>query len=133
VEDLLSDDRLVRRIEWVGGVLLAAVAIVAWVVFSFREAFGVLLGGLIGTASFQLLKLQLKKAFRSPDKLPSKAGLFAGYYLRFIGTLFLVFVVLSLGWADPISFLVGFSTLVFGMFIVAGFEFMSMQRKKGRG
>lgn len=132
MEDFLSDDRLVRRIEWVGGGLLATATIVAWMMFSFQEAFGVLLGGVIGMASFQVLKRQLKKAFRTPGKLPSKAGLFAGYYLRFIGTLFLVFVVLSLGWAGPISFLAGFSTLVFSMFIVAGFEFLSMQRRKGR-
>jgi hypothetical protein len=132
VEDFLADDRLVRRIEWVGGALLVVAAIATWAVFSFREAFGVLLGGLIGTASFQILKRQLIKAFRTPGRLPSVSGMFAGYYLRFIGTLFMVFVVLSLRWADPISFLVGFSTLIFSMFIVAGFEFISMQRRKGR-
>lgn len=127
----IAGEALVRRIELVSAILLLISCASALLWFSFQAALGVFLGGGIAILSFQVLKWQLWRALMTPGKIPRKAGLFASYYVRFIGTLLLVFVVLYLGWADPIPFLVGLSVIVFSIVLVGGFEFISMAVKKG--
>ncbi len=128
----ISDtETLLRRIEWVSGILLLLAVTCAAILFSLQTAFGVLLGGAIAVSSFQILKWQLRRAFLTPGKLPGKAGLFASYYLRFLATLFVVFVVLYYGWAAPIPFLAGLSVMVLSIVLVGGFELISMAVKKG--
>jgi len=131
VREIVAGEKLLRRIEWTSAILLAVLSIAAWALFSIRDGIGVLLGGGIVIMSFQVLKWQLRKAFLSPGALPSKGGLFASYYLRFLGTLFLVFVVFHYGWADPIAFLVGLSVVVLGIVLVGGLEFLVLLARKG--
>lgn len=130
MREISDTETLLRRIEWVSGSLLFITTLCAAIWFSLQTAAGVLLGGAISTVSFQLLKWQLRRAFR-PGKLPGKAGLFASYYARFLATFFVVFVVLYYGWAEPIPFLVGLSVMVLGIMLVGGFELISMAVKKG--
>jgi len=127
VKEIPANERLVRRIEWVSGILLTVLTLGAWRLFSQQAAVGVFLGCAIAIISFQVLKWQLRRAFLTPGKLPSKAGLFASYYIRFLATLFLVFVVIYFGWATPIPFVVGLSVMVLSIGLVGGFEFVSMK------
>jgi len=127
VKELPANERLVRRIEWVSGILLTVLTLGAWRLFSQQAAVGVFLGCAIAIVSFEVLKWQLRRAFLTPGKLPSKAGLFASYYIRFLATLFLVFVVIYFGWATPIPFVVGLSVMVLSIGLVGGFEFVSMK------
>lgn len=131
MRDYLTAERLLRRIEWANGILIVVATLGAWVLFSGAIAFGVFQGCVIATLSFQILKWQLKKAFRNPDKIPQKASLFASYYLRFLGTLFVVFTVIYYGWANPIALLVGLSVVVLSIVLVGGQEFLVMLAKKG--
>lgn len=127
MKELPANERLVRRIEWVSGILLTVLTLGAWRLFSQQAAVGVFLGCAIAIVSFEVLKWQLRRAFLTPGKLPSKAGLFASYYIRFLATLFLVFVVIYFGWATPIPFVVGLSVMVLSIGLVGGFEFVSMK------
>ncbi|MEN6441356.1 MAG: ATP synthase subunit I [Syntrophobacter sp.] len=127
MKEIPANERLVRRIEWVSGILLTVLTLGAWRFFSQQAAVGVFLGCAIAIVSFQVLKWQLRRAFLTPGKLPSKAGLFASYYVRFLGTLFLVFVVIYFGWATPIPFVVGLSVMVLSIGLVGGFEFVLMK------
>ncbi|MHC1725739.1 MAG: ATP synthase subunit I [Syntrophobacteraceae bacterium] len=131
MREIIAGETLVRRIELVSAILLLVCGMAALVWFSFQAAVGVFLGGGIAILSFQILKWQLSRALQNPGKLPGKAGLFASYYARFIGTLLLVFIMLYFGWADPIPFLVGLSVMVFSIVLVGGFEFIMMVVKKG--
>lgn len=131
MRDILAGERLVRRIEWASGILLAVASLGAWVLYDGGMALGVLLGGAIVVSSFQVLKWQLRRAFLVPGKVPGKAGLFASYYLRFLATLFVVYVVMYYGWANPIAFVVGLSVVVLGIFLVGGLEFLILLVKKG--
>jgi len=131
VWDTLAGERLVRRIERTGVILLAAASLGAWVLYDARMALGVFLGGVIVILSFQVLKWQLRRAFLVPGRIPGKAGLFASYYLRFLATLFLVFVVMYYGWANPIAFVVGLSVVVLSIFLVGGLELLVLLAKKG--
>lgn len=128
---ILTDERLLWRIEWTNAGLLVAATLGAWVLFSYKIAFGVLLGGIIATGSFQILKWQLRRAFQSAGKIPHKGGLFISYYLRFLVTLFVIFTIIYYGWANPIALLVGLSLVVLSIAAVGAHEFLLTQVKKG--
>lgn len=133
VQNFLAGDKLLRRIEWTSYSLLTLMTLGAWGMYSARMASGVLLGAAISIASFQILKRQLTKAFHNPAKMPGKGKLFFGYYLRFLGALFLVFVVLYYGLANPIAFVIGLSVMVISVLLIGGFEFLALVVTKGEG
>jgi hypothetical protein len=91
----------------------------------------VFLGGGIVIVSFEVMKWQLKRALMKEGSVPTKGGLFFTYYLRYLGTLFLIFLVISFGWVEPIAFLVGLSTVVISIFMVGGLEYLVASTKKG--
>ncbi len=122
-----SNEKLLQRIEWVSGSLLILFTLGAWGLFSFQAAKGVFLGCAITMVSFQVLKWQLRRAFLRPGKVPTKAGLFASYYIRYLATLFVIFLVMYYGWATPIPFLVGLSVMVLSIVLVGGLEFVRMK------
>lgn len=125
------DEKLVRRLEVTNLIAAVTLTMGAWAVFSSQIALSVFLGAAIVSVSFQILKWQLRRAFQNPTQIPSKAGLFVSYYLRFLGTLFLVFVVMYYGWANPIAFLVGLSVVAMSIVVVVGREFLAVLEKKG--
>ena len=127
----LDEEKLVRRIELVNVILMGVLPMGAWVLLSAKMALGVFLGAAIVTVSFRVLKWQLRKAFMTPGKLPQKGMVFLSYYLRYVGTLFLVFVVMYYGWADPIAFLVGLSVVVLSILVGGGLEVLVSLAKKG--
>jgi hypothetical protein len=131
VEIVLAEDKLLKRIELVNVLLMVLLPIGTWVFLSAKMALGIFLGAAIVTVSFRVLKWQLKKAFMTPGKLPQKGMVFLSYYLRYLGTLFLVFVVMYYGWADPIAFLVGLSVVVLSILVGGGLEVLVSLEKKG--
>lgn len=128
---VLSSEQLLRRIEWISTGFLVAATLAAWGFFSGGAAVSVLLGGLIAASSFQTLKWQTRRAFRNTERLPSKGGLLALYYLRYLATLFLIFLVIYYGWADPVALLVGLSVMVFGILVSGGIEYIKLLAEKG--
>ncbi|MGD0400760.1 MAG: ATP synthase subunit I [Syntrophobacteraceae bacterium] len=128
MREVIESEELLRRIELASAILLLVFTSAALVWFSWKAVSGVFLGGIIVIASFQVLKWQLRRALQKPGKLPSKAGLFVSYYLRFLATLVLVFFALYLGLATPIPFLVGLSIMVLSIVVVGVFEFFMMKK-----
>lgn len=128
MREVIESEKLLWRIELGSAILLMAFAFAALLWFSPKCALGVLLGGGIVTVSFQVLKWQLRRAFLRPGKIPGRAALFAGYYVRFLATLFLVFLVLYLGLATPLPFLAGLSVMVLSMMVVGAFEYIMMKK-----
>jgi hypothetical protein len=128
---VFANERLLRRIEWTNAVLLVSATVGAGVLFSPKTALGVLLGGIIATGSFQILKWQLRRAFQSSGRIPRPGGLFVSYYLRFLAVLFVIFTIIYYGWANPIALLVGLSLVVLSIAAVGAHEFLLTQVKKG--
>ncbi|MEN6486778.1 MAG: ATP synthase subunit I [Syntrophobacteraceae bacterium] len=120
-----------RLIEWMSAIFAVGLSLGAWYFYSAPAARGVVFGAAIAIASFQVLKWQLKKAFRDPLNLPGKGKVFASYYLRFLVTLFLVFLVMYFGWGDPIAFLVGLSVIVVSIIIIGALEYLMLLARKG--
>lgn len=123
-------ERLLERIELASAILLVLLALGAAVFFSWNAAWGVFLGGGIVIVSFQILKWQLRRTLQRPGKLPSRAAVFLSYYVRFLATLFVVFLVLYHGLATPLPILIGLSVMVLSIVLVGAFEFITMKKEE---
>ncbi len=129
--EIVPTESLLVRIQSISGVVLLAMSVCAWVFFSGRAASSVFFGGAIIILSFQVLRWQLRRAWMRSGPPPSKGWLFFSYYLRYLGTLFLVFLFVYVGWVHPLGFLVGLSTMVLSIIIVGGLEYLVSYTKRG--
>lgn len=93
-----------------------------WILFSFATLIGlyfmpsdftagIICGGLIVTINFHLLYRTLKKAFRPPH-IASTRTILAKYYIRFIISGLIIFVLISEHFVDPLGLFVGLSVVV---------------------
>ncbi len=110
--------KFVTRANWI---LLFAASILGFVLLSPDVAQGILFGGLIVTINFHLLSRTLKKAL-TPPHLSSLSSVLAKYYLRFIVTGFIIFVLISGHYVDPLGLFVGLSIVVVSITIATTCE-----------
>ena len=132
MQEILQDDKLLRRIEITNLVLTVLVPLGTAAFFSWPLAGGVLLGAVVMTTSFEAMKWQLHKALRDPGAAPSKGAIFGKYYVRFLVTLFVVFTVVWYQWVHPIAFLVGLSLVMVSIIGVGIQQFVVMFRRGDR-
>ncbi len=88
-----------------------------FVVFSSDFAFGIIVGGLIVTINFQLLAKTLKKAF-TPPKIASHNVILAKYYIRFVISGLIIFLLIVKHCVNPLGLLIGLSVVVVSIFLV---------------
>ncbi len=72
---------------------------------------GMIFGGLIVTVNFHLLAKTLNKALR-PQRLASPNAILLKYYIRFIISGVIIFVLISQQVVNPIGLFVGLSVVV---------------------
>ena len=100
--------KFVTRANWI---LLFAVSLAGFILQPPDFAWGILFGGLIVTVNFHLLSRTLKKAL-SPPHLSSFAAVLAKYYLRFIVSGFIIFMLISGHYVNPLGLFFGPSVVV---------------------
>ncbi len=110
--------KFVTRANWI---LLFAASILGFALFPPDVARGILFGGLIVTINFHLLSRTLKTAL-TPPHLASLSSVLAKYYLRFIVTGFIIFVLISGHYVDPLGLFVGLSVVVVSITIATTCE-----------
>jgi ATP synthase I chain len=98
----------VTRSNWV---LLAAVSLLGLLVTSPFFARGLILGGLIVTINFHLLARTLNKALR-PRQLTSPNVVLIKYYIRFIISGVIIFLLISQHLVNPVGLFIGLSVVV---------------------
>jgi len=98
----------ITRSNWI---LLLAVSITGLMMSPPDFARGIIFGGLIVTINFHLLYRTLKKALRPPH-LSSHNIIIAKYYIRFIASGFIIFVLISGHHVNPLGLFVGLSVVV---------------------
>jgi hypothetical protein len=103
--------RILKFITWSNWVLLSASSISGLILFQPDFAKGIIFGGLIVTINFHLLYRTLRKAFTSPD-LSSPNAILAKYYLRFIVSGFIIFVLIAGHHVNPLGLFIGLSVVV---------------------
>jgi len=110
--------KFVTRANWI---LLFAASVLGFAFLPPDVARGILFGGLIVTINFHLLSRTLKTAL-TPPHLSSLSSVLAKYYLRFIVSGFIIFVLISGHYVDPLGLFIGLSVVVVSITIATTCE-----------
>ena len=100
--------KFVTRSNWV---LFALFSLGGWLLATPGFARGVLFGGLLVTVNFHLLARTLKKAL-TPPHLASHNAILAKYYMRFIASGIIIFILIAGHFVNPLGLIVGLSVVV---------------------
>jgi hypothetical protein len=98
----------VTRANWI---LLAGAGAAAAVLAPFDFTLGVLSGGLIVTVNFHLLARTLQRALKPPH-VASYHVVLAKYYLRFMVSGFVIFLLIAGRLVNPLGLVIGLSVVV---------------------
>jgi len=134
---------LLRRVQMYNAVLLSLMFAGTWYIFSWRPAVGVLIGGLIASASFALLSRDIRKLMDSVTRAGTNSGsikriakvrLLFNFYLR-LGVIALVLYALNARMPiHMVGLATGLSTVMLSVVIAVlckGSATYSVQRFKG--
>ena len=103
----------VTRSNWI---LFLAASILGFVLLPADFARGVLFGGLLVTLNFHMLAGTLQKAL-TPPHLSSHNVVLAKYYLRFIASGFIIFILIAGNFVNPVGLIIGLSVVVFSIML----------------
>lgn len=98
----------VTRSNWI---LFVTASLLGFILLPADFARGVLCGGLLVTVNFHMLAGTLRKAL-TPPHLSSHNLVLAKYYLRFIGSGFIIFILIAGKFVNPLGLIVGLSIVV---------------------
>ena len=98
----------VTRSNWI---LLVMISLIGLLASSPAFARGMIFGGLIVTVNFHLLAKTLKTALR-PQRLASPNAILVKYYIRFIISGVIIFLLIRQQVVNPIGLFVGLSVVV---------------------
>lgn len=98
----------VTRANWL---ILAGATAVGMALAPLDFGLGILGGGLIVTINFYLLARTLRRAL-TPPHLASHNAVIAKYYLRFLASAFVIFVLIAGGVVNPLGLVIGLSVVV---------------------
>lgn len=113
---MVIEQRLIKFITITNWILFSIVSIVGFLMTTPDFAKGIIFGGLIVTINFHMLSRTLKKAFRNPHSA-SHNVILAKYYVRFILSGFIIFVLISKHYVDPIGLFIGLSVVVLSIMV----------------
>ena len=103
----------VTRSNWI---LFLVASILGFMLLPNDFAKGVLFGGLLVTVNFHLLAGTLRKAL-TPPHLASHNLVIAKYFLRFIGSGFIIFVLIAGKFVNPVGLVIGLSVVVISIML----------------
>ncbi len=98
----------VTRTNWI---LCTITSIAGFLLLPFDFALGILCGGLLVTTNFHLLARTLKNAL-IPSHLASYNVVIAKYFMRFIASGFIIFVLIAGHFVNPLGLIIGLSVVV---------------------
>lgn len=114
------------RANWV---LLVAASLGGLMLASREFAWGIIAGGLIVTVNFHLLYRTLKGAL-TPPYISSHHVVLAKYYLRFMVSGLIIFILISKQWVNPIGLFIGLSVVVVSIMLATLLEFKNLFLKE---
>ena len=108
--------RLLRFITVTNWILFCVVTVCGFVLAPGRFAWGVLAGGLIVTVNFQLLYRSLKQSL-TPPHVANVRSVLGRYYLRFLVSAVIIFVLIADHYVNPLGLIIGLSVVVTSILI----------------
>ena len=108
--------RLLKCVTWTNWLLFAAGTVCGFLFLPAGIARGIFFGGLIVTVNFHLLARTLKKAL-TPPHLSSHNVVLVKYYIRFLVSGFIIFILISKHYVNPLGLFIGLSVVVASIFL----------------
>jgi len=118
---LSIQQRLLRFITWTNWILFFIASLLGCLIASKDFALGIIFGGLIVTVNFHLLYKTLKGAF-TPPVVTSHHKILAKYYIRFVISGILIFILISGKFVNPLGLFIGLSVVVASIVLATCFE-----------
>ena len=118
---MITQQRILKFILRANWLLLAGASLLGLALGTRPFFLGILCGGLIVTVNFHLLYRTLKKAFRPPH-IASVNVVLAKYYLRFILSGIVIFILIYTQVVNPIGLFVGLSIVVASIMLATACE-----------
>ncbi|MFP4193534.1 MAG: ATP synthase subunit I [Desulfosalsimonas sp.] len=113
--------RLLKFIIRANWILLTAAAVTCFLATSLDFAIAVVIGGLIAVINFQLMYRTLKRSL-TPPHMDSLNKVLAKYYVRFIITCAIIFILIARGYVEPPGLLIGLSIVVASIMLATARE-----------
>jgi len=117
--------RILKFVVLTNWILFSVASIVGLILSPPHFAMGIIFGGLIVTINFHLLYRTLKKAL-TPPHLASLWVVLSKYYIRFIVSALIIFVLISRRYVDPIGLFIGLSIVVVSITLATMCEFKKL-------
>ena len=101
---------ILRMLNWL---VLLCFSLASYFSMSPYWTAGVILGGLVAIANFNVLQHTVRRAF-SPEGIHQGArfSIVGRYYLRLLALGVILYILITRGWIDPVGLAVGLSTVV---------------------
>lgn len=115
---MISQQRIIRFVTYANWLLLGVAAIIGFFGFSAKVGLGIVCGGLIVSINFHLLSKTLKKAL-TPPAIASVNSVLFKYYIRFIITAIIIYILMITRRVDPLGLIAGLSIVVASMIFAA--------------
>lgn len=113
---MTTQQRILKLILWGNWILLGIAGLAGLIFAPFDFTKGIVAGGLIVTINFHVLYRTLKKSL-TPPYLASHHVMLVKYYIRFILSGVIIFVLISGGYVHPLGLFVGLSVVVASIFL----------------
>jgi len=126
---LIIQNRLVKFITYTNWILFFAACAVGYGFAPPAFAKGILFGGLIVTINFHLLARTLKSALTPPHLAPVRVVI-GKYYIRFIISGFIIFLLMAWHIVDPLGLIIGLSVVVVSIMIATVLELKKLILKE---
>jgi hypothetical protein len=109
-------EKLVKQLRIQNWIILMILGGTSFFVMSSDFTLGILLGGLIIIANFNVLQHTIRCAF-SPDGVMknNKLAIMAKYYFRLAILGIIIYMLITKGWVNPIGLAIGLSIVVFSI------------------
>ncbi len=121
--------RILKCVTWTNWILFFVLTTGGFLFFAKSFALGILFGGLIVTVNFHLLARTLKKAL-TPPHLSSHRKALVKYYIRFVVSGLIIFVLIAKHVVDPLGLFVGLSLVVASIFFATMCELKNLILKE---
>lgn len=102
--------KVIRTFNWI---ILFVLASTSFLFTSPAFTLGIILGGLIIIANFNVLQHTVIRGFSPDESLHGrKASIIAKYYLRLAAMGFIIFILIRQQWVHPVGLAIGLSIVV---------------------
>ena len=118
--------KFITRSNWI---LFVIFSLGGWLLATPGFTRGVFFGGLLVTVNFHLLAWTLKKAL-TPPYLSSHNAVLAKYYMRFVASGIIIFILITGHFVHPLGLIVGLSVVVASIFLATLLEVKNLFLKE---